>query len=171
MNFLRVILAALFTIPAGSFPALAQHQHGGHSPAPVESGKKADWTGEREASPTRAFLLADGIKAVFYIMSMAEHVKGLQQMKMKVETDPQANHNISVALTDTRTNVPINEAVVKMKVIDPQGKDQIKPLDSIPAMNQYTGDFTLSAKGRYQILILFKAGDQKQAAGFYYRFK
>jgi hypothetical protein len=38
-------------------------------------------------------------------------------------------------------------------------------------MNQYAGDFTLSEKGRYQILILFKSGGKKQAAGFYYGLK
>jgi hypothetical protein len=34
-------------------------------------------------------------------------------------------------------------------------------------MNQYAGDFNLSDKGRYQILILFKSGGKKHAAGFY----
>jgi hypothetical protein len=102
---------------------------------------------------------------------MAEHKKMLKDMKMKVEVDPQATHNIAVTLTDTRSNLPISDAVVKMKVIDPKGKAQIKLLDFTAAMNQYAGDFTLPEKGRYQILILFKAGTQKQAAGFYYAMK
>jgi len=58
-----------------------------------------------------------------------------------------------------------------MKVIDPKGKEQIKLLDSIMGMNQYAGDFTLSEKGRYQILILFKAVGKKEAAGFYFALK
>ena len=95
----------------------------------------------------------------------------LQDMKMKVEVDPQATHNIAVILTDTRSNVPISDAVAKMKVINPKGKDQIKVLDFTVGMNQYAGDFTLDGKGRYQILILFKAGGKKQAAGFYYLLK
>ena len=87
---------------------------------------------------------------------------------MKVEIDPQATHNIAVTLTDTRTSQGVHDAIVKMKVISPKGKDQIKLLDYTPAMNQYGGDFILSDKGRYQILILFKFGGKKQAAGFYY---
>ena len=102
---------------------------------------------------------------------MAEHKKMLKDMKMKAEVDPQATHNIAVTLTDTRSNLPVSDAVVKMKVIDPKGKEQIKLLDFIMGMNQYAGDFTLSEKGRYQILILFKAGGKKQAAGFYYALK
>jgi hypothetical protein len=58
-----------------------------------------------------------------------------------------------------------------MKVVSPRGKEQIKLLDAIPAMNQYGQDFTLSEKGRYQVLILFRTGGQKTAAGFYYRLK
>jgi hypothetical protein len=95
----------------------------------------------------------------------------LQDMKMKVEVDPQATHNIAVTLTDTVSNAPIGDAVVKMKVIPPRGNEQVKLLDFIQGMNQYAGDFSLKEKGKYQILILFKAGGKKQAAGFYYLLK
>ena len=102
---------------------------------------------------------------------MADHKKMLQSMKMKMAVDPQATHNIAVTLTDTRSNQPVSDAAVKMKVIDPKGKDQMKMLDFIMGMNQYAGDFTLAEKGKYQILILFKTGGKKQAAGFYYSLK
>jgi hypothetical protein len=85
--------------------------------------------------------------------------------------DPQATHNIAVTLTDTRSNLPIGDLVVKMKVIDPKGKEQVKLLDAIPAMNQYGQNFDLTEKGRYQVLILFRNGGKKTAAGFYYRLK
>ena len=58
-----------------------------------------------------------------------------------------------------------------MKLIDPRGKEQVKLLDAIPAMNQYGQDFTLAEKGRYQILIRFQRWDKKGAAGFYYLLK
>ena len=137
----------------------------------MEGEKKPESTLGNETSSNRRFLLEGGIKASFSIMTMAEHKKMLQDMKMKVEVDPKATHDIAVTLTDTRTNLPITDAVVKMKVIDPKGKDQIKLLDFIAGMNQYGGDFTLAEKGRYQVLILFKAGGKKEAAGFYYLLK
>jgi hypothetical protein len=168
MRFLFMILTFLFFIFFWSFSAIAQHHHhGGMSMPGMEGEKKMEPTVGKETSPNRTFLLND-FKASFSIMAMTEHKKMLKDMKMKVEVDPQATHNIAVTLTDTRTNQPINDAVVKMKVIDPMGKDQTKLLDFTMVMNQYAGDFNLSGKGRYQILILFKAGGKKQAAGFYY---
>lgn len=162
------LLLAIFLLP---YLAVAQHQHGGMPGMPgMEGEKKMEPSVGKETSPSRTFLL-EGVKASFTIMNMAEHKKMLKDMKMKIEVDPQATHNIAVTLTDTRTNQPISDALVKMKVIDPKGKTQGKLLDFTIVMNQYAGDFTLSGKGRYQILILFKANSKKQAAGFYYTLK
>ncbi len=174
MKVFLFISALLIGIFLSSRPSIAQHQHGGHSMPGMpgmEGEKKTESAIGNETSSSRTFLLEGSIKASFSIMAMAEHKKMLKDMKMKVEVDPQATHNIAVTLTDTRTNLPISDAVVKMKVIDPKGKDQIKPLDFTMAMNQYAGDFTLSEKGKYQILILFKSGGKKQAGGFYYLLK
>jgi len=168
--FTSLLLIGIFLFP---LPSFSQHQHGGHSMPGMpgmEGEKKMEPSLGQGTSPTRTFLL-DDVKASFSIMPMVEHKKMLKDMKMKVEVDPQATHNIAVTLTDTRSNLPISDAVVKMKVISPNGKDQVKLLDFIMGMNQYAGDFTLSEKGRYQILILFKAGGKKQAAGFYYLLK
>ena len=173
IKFSLVILAFLLFAFFSPFSAIAQHQHGGTSMPGMpgmEGEKKMESNIGNEMSASRSFLV-DGVKASFSIMNMAEHKKMLKDMKMNLEVDPQATHNIAVTLTDTRTNLPLTDAVVKMKVIDPKGKDQIKLLDFTPAMNQYAGDFTLSEKGRYQILILFKSGGKKQAAGFYYGLK
>ena len=173
MRFSFVILAFLLFIFFRPFSAIAQHQHGGMSMPGMpgmEGEKKMEPSIGRETSPSRTFLL-EGVKASFSIMNMADHKKMLKDMKMKVEVDPQATHNIAVTLTDTRTNQPISDAVVKMKVIDPEGKEQTKLLDFTMAMNQYAGDFTLPGKGRYQILILFKTSAEKRAAGFYYVLK
>jgi hypothetical protein len=171
MKFSFTLTASLLAILLLPYLAVAQHQHGSMSGMPgMEGEKKMEPSVGRETSTSRTFLL-DGVKASFSIMNMAEHKKMLKDMKMNLEVDPQATHNIAVTLTDTRTNLPIPDAVIKMKVIDPKGKTQIKLLDFTTAMNQYAGDFTLSEKGRYQILILFKAGGRKQAAGFYYALK
>ncbi len=175
MRFFLTFLTLLLIFSFFPLTAFSQHQHGQHGGMPgmpgMEGEKQTPPSLGNESSPTRTFLLEGGVKASFSIMPMAEHKKMLQEMRMKVEVEPNATHNIAVTLTDTRTNLPMIGAVVKMKVIDPKGKEQIKMLDFIQGMNQYAGDFTLSAKGRYQILILFKAGDKKQAAGFYYLLK
>lgn len=159
-------MALIWFLP---LPSAAQHSHQEGAGAGQE--KKAPPSAEPETSSTRAFLLEGGIKAVFSIAPMAEHKKMLQAMKMKVEVNPRATHNVAVSLTDTRANQPVLNAVVKMKVISPQGKEQVQLLDAIPAMNQYGQDFDLTEKGRYQVLILFRNGGKKTAAGFYYRLK
>ena len=171
MKHLITVIAMVLTI-AWTIPALAQHQHhGGMSmPAPEEGAKPESKVGN-ESSPNRTFLLEGGIKAAFSIMTMADHKKMLKDMNMKADVDPQATHNIAVTLTDTRTNMPLTDAVVKMKVIDSKGKEQIKLLDFMKGMNQYGGDFALAGKGRYQVLILFKWADKKYPAGFYYVLK
>jgi hypothetical protein len=163
--------AFILAICLWSSPSSAQHQHGGHS-APAPGGeKKMESAVGAETSSSRIFLLEGNIKAAFSIMSMADHKKMLHDMKMKVAVDPQATHNIAATLIDTRTNLPLPDAVVKMKVIDPKGGNQVKLLDFTQAMNQYAGDFILSEKGRYQILILFKSGGKKHPAGFFYVLK
>ena len=150
-----VSIFCLFTFISMSF---AQHSHGGMSMGTPMKMETKD-------------VIVEGVKVSFQMMANDEHKKMLKDMKMKVEVDPQATHDIAVTLTDTRSNQPLNDAVVKMKVIGPNGKDQMKLLDFIAGMNQYDGDFTLPEKGRYQILILFQAGGKKQAAGFYYLLK
>jgi len=163
----KILLILAFIILSASSTVA---QHAGHQ-APAAAGeKKTEAPPGTETSSSRVFLL-EGFKASFSIMDMAGHKKMLKDMKMKIEVDPQATHNIAVTLTDTRTNQVVHDAAVKMKVINPKGKDQIKLLDFTPAMNQYAEDFNLSEKGRYQILILFKADGKKRAGGFYYNLK
>jgi len=140
---LLALLMGLVLQTARQLPAPAR---GNVRYARMEGEKKSETTLGQETSPNRSFLL-EGVKASFSIMAMAEHKKMLKDMKMKVEVDPQATHNIAVTLTDTRSNQPIKDVVVKMKVIGPKGKEEIKVLDPIPAMNQYAGDFTLREKG------------------------
>ena len=168
MKWPWIMLVFLMIFSAGPFPANAQHA--GHQAPVAAEEKKTEAPPGTETSSSRVFLL-EGFKASFSIMDMAGHKKMLTDMKMKIEVDPQATHNIAVALTDSRSNLPISDAVVKMKVIDPKGKSQVKLLDFTTGMNQYAGDFALSEKGRYQVLILFKSGEKKHAAGFYYALK
>ena len=163
--------ALLLAICLWYFPAMAQHQHGGPPPPASGGEKKMESAVGAETSSSRTFLLEGNIKAAFSIMPMADHKKMLQDMKMKVEVAPQATHNIAVTLTDTGSNLPLTDAVVKMKIIPPKGTEQIKLLDFTQAMNQFAGDFTLSEKGKYQILILFKSGGKKHPAGFYFVLK
>ena len=156
-RLLLALLALLVFFAIVPSAAFAQHQHGGGM-------------GESMKMDTKE-VLVEGVKAVFQVMSNPEHKKMLADMKMKYEPEAGTTHNISIALVDNATQKEITDAVVKMKVIDPAGKDQIKTLKADKEMKSYDGYFKLSEKGKYQLLISFKVGEKTRTAGVYYDVK
>ena len=141
-------------------PALsaAQHSHGQGSGG---SSMKMD---------TRE-VLVEGFKVTFQIMANAEHRKMLKDMKMKDDIEAGTTHNVTVVLTDQTTQKQITDAAVSMKVVDPKGKDQIKNLKYESSMKSFDGYFDLPEKGKYELLVLIKTGDQKKTAGINYELK
>ena len=149
-----MFLIGLFSLPSLSS---AQHMHGG-------------MTGSAMKMDTRE-VLVEGVKVVFQIMANGEHQKMLKDMKMKEDPEPGTTHNITVTLKDEKSQKDIADAQVTMKVIDPKGKDQIKDMRYEGAMKSYDAYFSLPDKGKYQVMVLVKKGDQKIPAGIYYEVK
>jgi hypothetical protein len=116
-------------------------------------------------------VLVEGVKVIFQIMSNAEHKKMLKDMKMKEDIEPGTTHNITVTLKDEKTQKEVTDAEIQMKVVDPKGKDQIKALKYEGEMKSYDAYFNLPAKGKYQVLVLFKTGEKKGTAGIYHEIK
>jgi hypothetical protein len=116
-------------------------------------------------------VLVEGTKVTFQIMANGEHQKMLKDMKMKEVIEPGTTHNITVTLKDEKTQKEVTNAQISMKVIDPKGKDQIKTLKYEGDMKSYDAYFNLPEKGKYQIMILAKAGEKKTTAGIYYEIK
>jgi hypothetical protein len=116
-------------------------------------------------------LLVEGVKVVFQIMVNDEHKKMLKDMKMKEDIESGTTHNITVTLKDEKTQKEIANAQINMKVVDPKGKDQIKALKYEEMMKSYDAYFNFPEKGKYQVMILFKVGEQKKTAGIYYEVK
>lgn len=146
-----VAVTGLFVLSSIS---LAQHSHGGMS-------MKMD-TKE---------VLVEGLKVTFQMMANEEHKKMLKDMKMKEDVEPGTTHIIGVTLKDEKTQKEITDAQITMKVVDPKGKDQIKPLKFEEMMKSYEAYFNLPQKGKYQVMVLCKIGDQKKTAGVYYEIK
>jgi hypothetical protein len=137
--------------------ALAQHIHGGMGSGSMKMDTKE--------------VLVEGTKVTFEIMSNDEHLKMLKDMKMKEDIESGTTHNITVTLKDEKSQKDITGATVSMKVVDPAGKDQIKPMKYDDSMKSYDAYFNLKEKGKYQVIILFKAGEKKSSAGIYYEVK
>ncbi|RPJ77057.1 MAG: hypothetical protein EHM15_00955 [Desulfobacteraceae bacterium] len=156
VNRIYVIVAALFLLtPTLSW---AQHTHGHGS------------SGGDMKMDTRE-VLVDGLKVAFQIMANAEHRKMLKDMKMKDDIEAGTTHNVTVTLTDPATQKPVTDAAVSMKVVDPTGKDQIKPLKYEGSMKSYDAYFNLPDKGKYELLVLIRQGDRRSTAGVYYDLK
>ena len=116
-------------------------------------------------------VLVEGVKVIFQIMSNSEHKKMLKDMKMKEDAEGGTTHNITVTLKDEKTQKEVTNAEIQMKVVDPKGKDQIKALKYEGEMKSYDAYFNLPEKGKYQVMILFKVGEQKRTAGINYEIK
>ena len=138
--------------------AFAQHQHGGAA------------KGETMKMDTKE-VLVEGVKVTFQMMANDEHQKMLKDMKMKEDVEAGTTHNITVTLKDEKNQKEIADAQINMKVVDPKGKDQVKPLKYERTMKSYDAYFDFKEKGKYQVLILFKVGEQKRTAGIYYEVK
>ena len=155
ISILGIFLLNLFILTSLSF---AQHSHGGMSMGtPMKMDTKE--------------VLVEGVKVTFQMMANDEHRKMLKDMKMKEDIEPGTTHNITVTLKEEKSQKEITNAQINMKVIDLKGKDQIKALKYEEMMKSYDAYFNLPEKGKYQVMILFKIGDQKKTAGIYYEIK
>ena len=157
-KLISVLGILFFCLVIFASASLAQHSHGGMS------------TGTPMKMDTKE-VLVEGVKVSFQIMANVDHKKMLKDMKMKEDIEPGTTHNITVILKDDKTQKEITDAQINMKVVDPKGKDQIKTLKYEGEMKSYDAYFNLPEKGKYQVMILFKVGEQKRTAGIYYEVK
>ncbi|NWF93272.1 MAG: hypothetical protein HXY46_10165 [Syntrophaceae bacterium] len=155
-----VLVLGIFVSGLLVLSSMSIAQHGGH-------GAMGSSTMKME---TRE-VLVEGVKVTFQIMANEEHKKMLKDMKMKEDVEPGTTHNITVTLKDAKTQKEITNAEVQMKVVDPKGKDQIKELRYEDTMKSYDAYFKLPEKGKYQVIVLVKRGNQKIPAGIYYEIK
>ena len=140
-----ILAAATFALaaPMASFAAMEHGsmpmEHGGHM---MEKGKPAHEE------------VVDGVKATFKVMSMKEHMKGMEMPKGMKET-----HHLMVEFKDARSGKALTEGEVKAKVQGPDKAEQTKDLMGMEG--HFGGDFDLSKKGKYGVMARFKLKDGK----------
>ena len=159
MNGIVHVVAVVLSIFLFSGFALGQHSHG-----------HGGMSGSAMKMDTRE-VLVEGTKVTFQIMANDEHRKMLKDMKMKEDIEAGTSHNITVLVKDEKNQKEVTNAEITMKVVDPKGKDQIKALKYDKDMKSYDAYFNLSEKGKYQVMVLVKQGEQKKTAGIYYDIK
>ncbi|RLA93091.1 MAG: hypothetical protein DRG25_05175 [Deltaproteobacteria bacterium] len=63
-----------------------------------------------------------------------------------------STHELSGSLLDEENKKSITDAKINLKIIRPDGSDQIKRALWMEGMNHYGADFKMDQKGKYQIL-------------------
>jgi hypothetical protein len=91
-----------------------------------------------------------GVKATFKIIDIKAKMK---EMGMK-ET-----HHMMVVFTDAKSGGKLSEGEVKVKVIGPDKKEQVKDLMGMEG--GFGSDFTMPEKGSYEVMTKFRLKDGK----------
>ena len=143
----------IYSISPNTAIAGTSHQGHGltHMPAPSTM---------ENTSPTDIFkheAVVKHVRAEFQIMSLAS-------MNMK---DPNgASHHVMLKLFDDLANHPIKDAVGKVKVIGPAGKEQISILKNYNGV--FAANFSFKNTGKYGVICLVKVGGEKHLFKFWY---
>ena len=136
----------------------AAEKHGGHGS--MDHGTKGGHEKMDHSSMGGTFtheVVVDGVKAEFQVMSLAS-------MNMK---DPEGNtHHVMAKFFDAASNSQVKGAAGKVKIIRPSGDDQVATLKDYSGI--FAANFTVKEKGKYGIICLFKIGDKKHVAKFWY---
>ncbi|WP_298272396.1 hypothetical protein [Geobacter sp.] len=152
-----IVAAASFALTAPMAVLASEHEHGSmkmeHGGHMMEMGKAAHEE------------VVDGVKATFKIMSMKEHMKGMEMPMGMKET-----HHLMVEFKDAKSGKPLTEGEVRVKIQGPDKSTQEKDLMGMEG--HFGADFDLSKKGKYGVMARFKLKDGKvRSAKFWYTVK
>ena len=146
------VLGLLLTLSPGSF-ALAATDHQSHGDISKSGSMEHDQTGGTFTHQE----VVEGVQAEFQVMTLAS-------MNMK---DPQGKtHHIMVKLADVSSQKQIGNAIGKIKLISPTGKEQEESLQNYSGI--LAANFTFDEKGKYGVICLFKVDGKKRLVKFWY---
>jgi hypothetical protein len=105
-------------------------------------------------------MMVEGIHSEFQIMS-------LKSMNMK-DSDGKTHH-IMVKMYAADKEQPIKNAIGKIKVIAPDGNEQVSSLKNYSGI--LAANFSFPQKGKYGVILLSKIDDHKRVFKFHYTHK
>jgi hypothetical protein len=150
-----IVLALLLAWSPRPFALAADTGHQSHSDmsdsksGPTEHGQTSGTFTHQE--------VVEGVQAEFQVMTLAS-------MNMK---DPQGKtHHIMVKLVDVSSQKQIGNAVGKIKIISPTGKEQVESLQNYSGT--LAANFTFDEKGKYGVICLFSVDGKKPLVKFWY---
>jgi hypothetical protein len=151
MKKMTVLLAATVALSAPTFALAAMdHMNMDHGSMKME-----------HAAGVAHEEVVDGVKVTVRVLDIKAK---MEKMGMK-----ETNH-IMFTFTDAKTHKPLPQGEVKVKVIGPDKKEQVKDLMGMEG--GFGADFTMPAKGKYGIMAKFKLADGKvRTSKFWYTVK
>ena len=109
----------------------------------------------------------DGFKVIFHVMDKVAFHSFMESMgHAGHKMEKGATNHIMMEIIDP-DGEKVENAAVKVKVIDPEKKAETKPLHAM--MGHYGANFKMHPKGKYQIMTLFKVKGKKHKGGYWYK--
>jgi hypothetical protein len=134
---------------------IADTSHEGHGKTDMSAPSAMESAGTKGTFKHEA--VDKHIRAEFQIMSLAS-------MNMK---DPNgATHHVMVNLVQDSMNHPIKDAAGKIKVVGPDGKEQINTLKNYNGT--FAANFSFEETGKYGVICMVKVDGEKHAFKFWY---
>ena len=144
-----IIASCLLTL-AGAFPRIDAHAQKSH-------GQHGDMQHRAPAGTFEHHETVEDIRTEFQIMSLAS-------MNM---TDPGgATHHVMVRFLEPKSDEPIADAIGKVKVIAPDGGEQVETLQNYNGT--FAANFKIEQTGKYGVICLFKAKGKQHVVKFWY---
>ena len=166
MKKLTLLISALVLIfTAGQIMAMQDHDsHGSSVEKSMQTDKETDHSahgGDMASSASdgtfKHHASMDGMNADFQVMSLAS---------MNMTSDKGETHHIMVNLAKADGGEPIKNAVGKIKVIGPDGQEQVSPLKNYSGI--LAANFTFKDPGKYGVICLVKDEEKKHVFKFWY---
>jgi hypothetical protein len=151
-----IIASAAFALSLPMGVLAAEHDHGSmpmdHGAMPMDHGsmKMESGGGMMSMGKLAHQEVVDGVKATFNVIDI--------KAKMK-EAGMKETHHIMVVFTDAKSGARLSEGEVKVKVVGPDKKEQVKELMGMEG--GFGSDFTMAEPGKYGVMTKFKLKDGK----------
>jgi hypothetical protein len=161
----RTVITAILMVTLTALNAAAMQDHDSHGSGDThatQADQKTDHSGHGggmgAADGTFTHHASvDGLEAEFQVMSLAS---------MNMTSDTGETHHIMVSFKDADSGEPVKDAIGKVKVIGPDGKEQISPLKNYSGI--LAANFSFPAPGKYGVICLVKQADEKRVFKFWY---
>jgi len=160
---LSIVILMGWMIPVMAADSMSSHDHGsmaGMAHDQKDMDAMSDMKQVGEMNHEGAFKrkeVADGIRAEFQIMSLAS---------MNMKDTNGASHHIMVTFFKDAMNQQIKNAIGKIKVINPEKKEQIGELKDYNGI--YAANFTFDALGEYGVICLARIEGKEHIYKFWY---